>query len=194
MSECKLTKDDFLDLYKCTIDEEHKELEMHQSRVAFLTGLISALFAATFVGVTQADEWHEYAFLYAGPILIIGLALVGRVVSTQFYVRFLDAVTMRAKLEQRLGLTSGPHLEVSAEEVYWQNEPFVPTRHLNSRRDPRYNQLEHEGIEYAGSLDWVKEHLLTGYNKSALRLFNTMIRRSGAPNHCAYCDGVVLEV
>ena len=172
MSDFQLGKRDFIELYKSTIDEEHRELATHQGRVAFLTGLISALFTATFLGVTQAHTKMGFVFLSVGPILIVGLAVIGRRVTTAFYERFLSAVTMRAKLEQKLGLSVGPHLDVVTDDAYWADEAIVPARHLDSRRNPQYREVEHNGIKYSGSMAWLKAHLGTGYNKSAITLFN----------------------
>ena len=109
-----LTTRDALDLYKVISDEEHKALESHQARVAFITGLVSAIFAATIAGIFQAKAVAHYVVLLIGPLLIVGLSWLGIRISRQFYERFLSAITMRAKFEQALGLTATPHVG------YWQ--------------------------------------------------------------------------
>lgn len=165
MSDFTLDKADFIDLYKISIEEEHRELATHQTRIAFITGVISALFPALFIGIIYAKESYEFLFLCGGPVLIGGLAAVGRSISKQSYERFLSAITYRAKLEQKLGLTNQPHLSVVPTDAYWANEPFVPTRHLSSR----------SSTKYPGSADWLEDHLNTGYNRSVQYLLNGTI-------------------
>jgi hypothetical protein len=172
-----LTTRDALDLYKVVSDEEHKALESHQARVAFITGLVSAIFAATIAGIFQAKAVPHYVVLLTGPLLIIGLSWLGIHVSRQFYERFLSAITMRAKLEQALGLTAIPHVGLFSEALnqstptestetrpYWSNEPIVPTRHLKSRA----------GIP-SSSEEWTNAKMREGYHASATLLFRAGI-------------------
>jgi hypothetical protein len=146
-----------LELLKLAADEEHKALEAHQARVQFISGLLSALVAADIAGLLQAKSLLHYAALAVGPIAIIALARLGCEVSWQFYHRFLRSVTMRAKLEQRLGLTA---TSVDAPLIgYWAREPIVPTSHIESR------------ARADDSRTWIETKRGTGYDGSARRLF-----------------------
>ncbi len=159
-------KIDIAELYKITVEEEHRELETHHKRVSFFASMISALVVATFVGVRFAEQWFELFILSALPALIIALCYVGEGVSKQFYERFLAAVTMRAKIEQYLGLTAERHLEYPSNSptiTYWLEEPFVPVRNLQSRS---------EGFDYLESINWSKDRLFGGYHGSAKKLFD----------------------
>jgi hypothetical protein len=151
-----LTVDQGIELYKLAADEEHKALEAHQARIQFMVGLISALFAGTVAGLIQATSRLHLLALLAGPLLIFGLCQLAIRVGRQFYERFLSSVSMRAKLEQELGLT-GP---TSPGSGYWPGEPLVPCRHIQSRH-------EHA----TSSEQWLMAHLNTGYNSSAIYLF-----------------------
>ena len=151
-----------IELYKVAVEEEHRGLESHQARVSFLAGFISAILAATVAGVIQGSEWFHYLFLMLGPALIISLSLLGFRVSSEFYVRFLSAISMRAKIEDELGLTARRLRRRST--WIWPEEAIVPTRHLTSRK--HYSE---------SSQAWVDGHRITGYNRSARMLFGGAI-------------------
>jgi hypothetical protein len=141
------------------VEEEHRWAEAHQSRLNFLTGLVSAVVAGTVAGILRAEGWFDYAALCSGPIIIIGLTALARRVPDQYYKRFLKAVAMRAKLEQRIGLTSSlPEPSVTGDSAYWATEPIVAAHHLESRR------------KFAKSEDWLSQNLGKGYNRVSRRL------------------------
>ena len=99
------TQLDLQELLKMTVEEEHRELETHHKRVVFFGSAISGLILGTLVGVKFATNWEHFLILSIIPLLGVPLSRLGRQVSKQFYERFLSAVTTRAKIEQRLGLT-----------------------------------------------------------------------------------------
>jgi len=122
---------DLLQLYSTAKSEEFHFLNAHHSRVAFYAGLLTTLLAATLGGLANATETLHYGLILFGPavsILVIITAFSG---TWRPYRRFLEAVTVIAKLEERLGLTKGPlHPKGSK---WYQTEPLVPDRFAKSR-------------------------------------------------------------
>jgi hypothetical protein len=74
---------------------------------------------------------------------------------------------MRAKLEQALGLTNAAAVGEGTDS-YWEREPLVPTRNIDSRRS-------HET-----SKAFVDAHLEKGLRLWARRLFQVLQLLSGA--------------
>lgn len=150
-----------LELLKLVAEEEHNALEAHQSRVQFIVGLLSALVAVDIAGLLQAQTLLHLSALALGPIAIVALALLGEEVSWKFYERFLRIVTMRAKLEQRLGLTARDSGALTT--GYWRQEPVVPTPQIESRS------------RASSSAEWIESKRGTGYDGSARRLFRMFV-------------------
>jgi len=148
-----------LKLYKLAIDEEHHYETAHHERIAFFSGFLSALVTGTGFGLLQASEWYHFALLCVGPILIFAVSAIAIDSAFRGYQRFLEAVTVRAKIEQKLGLTSTQRSEASAPDFYWQSEPIIPHRHIESRR-------KHES-----SKSFIDAHATKGYHFWGRRLF-----------------------
>lgn len=144
-------------LLEHAVAEEHYFLDAHQKRVTFYSSLISAVLVATVAGVMKADSALEYVLLLIGPAVVFALALLAHTGTFRFYQRFLEAVTVRAKLEQQLGLTQ-PRVTDTSENEYWPEEPFVATRHIRSRRTKT-------------SEEFIKKYSRQGYQKPTVRLF-----------------------
>jgi len=96
-----------LKLYELFKGEEFHFLNAHHSRISFYSGFLSTLIAVTIAGLLRASvSWH-YAVLLSSSVLIL------LVISTAFsatwrpYQRFLEAVTMSAKIEEKLGEIRG---------------------------------------------------------------------------------------
>lgn len=145
--------------------EEQFFLEAHHKRVAFYSSVISAVLAATIAGVTKAPEGlsEYYLLLLAGPVIAVALARIARDGTFRFYQRFLEAVTMRAKLEQALGLTKPGTLPSKAND-YWKDEPLIPKRYLDAREDK--NALTSE--------DFIKKYSHLGYQGATRKLLVTI--------------------
>ena len=145
-------------LLEVVIAEQQYWIDGHQKRVAFYSSLISAVFAATVAGALKADCSLEYLLLLIGPILVFSLAIIGRDGTFRFYQQVLEAITMRAKLEQALGLTNECFLQKNA-SGYWQNESLIAHRHIESRKSA------------TSSKEFVEKSVSEGYQKSTRRLF-----------------------
>jgi hypothetical protein len=150
-----------LKLYELAINEEHHFLDAHQNRIAFFSGILSALIAGTVAGLFHTSEWYHLAILCVGPVLIFVVSKIAIDGTFRLYQRFLEAVTIRAKIEQELGLTKKHSVNSNATNSYWQSEPIIPLRHIESRKD------------YKSSDSFIREHSRKGYHFWTIRLFRT---------------------
>lgn len=152
-------KDDLIEFYKLVVDEEHYFLEAHQKRIAFYSGIVTALVAATIAGLFKATNWYQLLILCTGPILIFLIANIAIDGTFRFYQRFIETITIRAKLEQELGLTKS-HSDTPDEiELYWGSESIIPPRHIESRK------------KYESSKLFIDDNLKKGYHFWTIRLF-----------------------
>lgn len=156
----KEEKDRFLKLYELAINEEHYFLDSYHSHIHIYTGFISAIFGATIIGLFQSSEWYHFTILSFGPILIFIISTIAIGGGFRFYQRFLEGVTFRAKIEQRLGLTEKGSKEKSESELYWKTEPLIPSRHIDSRETS------------VSSEEFIKKYLTEGYHLWTKRLFH----------------------
>ena len=147
----KELKTDFIELYKIFTDLETKFILMHQDKVKFFIGIISALTAATITGLYKSELWQHFALTIFGPILIILICFISKKSVLRPYQRFLEAISAKAKIEQQLGMTQS--LPTISEDDYWKNEPITAPRHLESRRG------------YDNSESWVKALSKKGYHQ-----------------------------
>ena len=152
-------KDNLLKLYELAINEEHRFLEAHQARVAFYSGIVSALVAGTVAGLLHSSEWYQIAVLCVGPALIFAVSTIAIDGTFRLYQRFLEAITIRAKIEQELGLTRKCSSNAHATDLYWESEPIIPLRHIESRKS------------YESSDAFIKQNSTKGYHFWTVRLF-----------------------
>lgn len=174
-----------LKLYELFKGEEFHFLNAHHSRISFYSGFLSTLIAATIAGLLKASaSWH-YVVLFSSSGLI--LLVIGTAFSATWrpYQRFLEAVTMSAKIEEKLGLTTPP-ANPSGERYWYQTEPIVPKRLIESRtvlkrafRKPKHLQTSEEFIaahKRRGYRQWVIT-LLWGFLVCDLVLMATIVWR-----------------
>jgi hypothetical protein len=148
-----------LKLYELAIDEEHYYLDAHQDGIAFYSGISSALVTGIGIGLFQASEWYHFALLCVGPVLIFAVSTIAVGGTLRKYQRFLETITVRAKIEQELGLTITQPSGTNAPDSYWQSEPIIPHRHIGNRR------------KYESSEAFINAHATMGYHFWATRLF-----------------------
>ena len=159
-----MEKEDLFKLYRLVVEQEEYFITEHQKRIAFYVGLLSTLIAGTVAGIFYAESWYHFVPLMIGPILIVGMALLAKRGATRFYQRFLETITMRAKVEEDLGLTQERIKGSEVSDISWvTSEPFVTKRHMDSRA---------EG-ECKTSKDWVDVYLKKkdSYHGVTMRLF-----------------------
>ena len=94
-----------IDFYRISVEEEHYFLKEHQNRVAFFSGLISAVIALMLGGFLKATTWFHFLILVPGGFLLAAVSLIAKNGTQRMYQRFLEAVTTRAKLEHDLGFS-----------------------------------------------------------------------------------------
>lgn len=147
-----------LKLLEFAINEEQHFLQEHQSRIRFYTGLISTLIAATFAGFLNSKHDFHYYSLIVGPILVFIISTFAIKGTFRLYQRFLEAITVRAKLEQELGLTMNDSNNDKKE--FWKDEPLVSSRHIEGR------------IKYNSSEKFIETQSNNGYHLWTKYLFN----------------------
>jgi hypothetical protein len=150
-----------LKLYEFAINEEQHHIDAHQSRIVFYMGLLPALVAGISAGILQASEWYHFAALSIGPILIFVISRNAQDGTFRFYQRFLEAITVRAKIEQELGLTKQHSKQSNKNGNYWSSEPFIAARHIKSR------------TAYESSETFIKYNSDKGYQKLTVQLFRS---------------------
>jgi hypothetical protein len=67
-----------LDHYRLVVEEEHYFFSEHQRRIAYYSGFVTALMAATFAGFVSSDRWYHYFLLCAGPISIVIISYIAK--------------------------------------------------------------------------------------------------------------------
>jgi hypothetical protein len=149
--------EDYFKFYELIVDEEHFHSEQHEKRIGFFAKIVSILFGATVAGVFKADQWYEYAFLIVGPFMIYTISNLGIKSIFSVYRRFIETVSIRAKLEQFLKMTKNN--DSNNAEHYWQNESLLPERYLRSRK------------EFNTSKEFIDKYSSLGYQKLASNLF-----------------------
>jgi hypothetical protein len=148
-------------LLEIEIHEEQHFLEAHQKRVAFYTSILSAILAATIAGGMKAESGYHFALLLAGPLLIFVISHIARDGTFRIYQRFLEAITIRAKIEQAIGLTSPINELLDTPNIYWKDESFIPPRHLDARQ------------KFKSTSQFLEESNKAGYHRSSCNLFLT---------------------
>ncbi len=147
-----MNKDKKLKLLKLILNEEHYFLREHQTKVNFYCTLISAIIAAAFAGFFNSEECIHYYALIIAPILIISISVLAVNGTFRSYQSYLEAVTIKAKLEQSLGLTA-KNEAADAGDDYWQGEALVPDRHIENRKGSECSKsfiekYKNEGYQY----------------------------------------------
>jgi len=144
-----------LKLYEHACKEDTTWFEFYLKSIAFHFSLVSALLGATVAGALQAEPGFPMAALLAGPIMTAFAAYLGFSSANRLYGTWLEKVTIRAKLEQKMGLTAEHHVETG----YWSNESIVPTRNTADRSS------------FSSSREFIEAKLGLGYNLRTRRLF-----------------------
>ena len=107
-----LTSGALLQLYEHYKSELRSDLEFTYKYLNFYVGLNSALLAATIAGLLrQAEGDKKDLLLLFGPLLIIGLTLIGYRTIRVFYRRFIEAWITSVNIESMLTLSDAVNLE-----------------------------------------------------------------------------------
>ena len=101
-----LTSGTLLQLYEHYKSELRSDLEFTYKYLNFYVGLNSALLAATIAGLLrQAQGDKKGLLLLFGPLLMMGLTLIGYRTIRVFYRRFVEAWITSANIESMLTLS-----------------------------------------------------------------------------------------
>ena len=138
-----MTDNQILDLYKKATDENLHFLDLTLSRVRFFLGLVTAIVAGTVTGLFKAIYWYQILLMSTGPILIFYISSITNDGMMHIYRLFLESVTIRFKLAQKLGLTiNNENTELKS---IWKNEPILPTRYIPDEK------------KFNSSADWIDD-------------------------------------
>lgn len=148
-----------LKIYEVIVDEEHYYSIANEKNIAFYSGIITALFAGTVVSLLRTTEWYHLIALCLAPTIIYIISDIAVESTQRFYHRWLVTVTMRAKIEQELGLTVWNSNVDDASNIYWQTEPIIALRHIESRKN------------HPSSEDFIEANLEEGNRKWTVKLF-----------------------
>jgi len=141
-------------------EDEHFHLDGHEKRIQFISGINIAVLAAVGAGLFKAERWDHYCVLLAGPAFMLLTNYFAIEGCSRYYQRFLEAIVVKAHVQQALGLTVPLALRASIRdsESYWTKEPPVPARHLEVRKT-------------ASSQEFVAKHMKSGAQRFARQLF-----------------------
>jgi hypothetical protein len=107
-----LTSGTLLQLYEHYKSELRSDLEFTYKYLNFYVGLNSALLAATIAGLLRQEEGDKKGLLLLfGPLLVIGLTLIGYRTIRVFYRRFIEAWITSVNIESMLMLSGAVNLE-----------------------------------------------------------------------------------
>jgi hypothetical protein len=131
----KLDNKQILELYKSASDENLRFVDLTLSRIRFFLGLVTAIVAGTIAGIFKAEHWYHLLLMSIGPVLVFYICKISNDGVLHAYRLFLESVTVRFKLAQRLGLANKQ--ENNELELVWGQEPILPARHIPSEQDFR---------------------------------------------------------
>ncbi len=169
-----LTKDELWKLLQIAIDEEYMYIKENQSRTALYAGFVVTILGASVAGTMQAHAGVHWYALAAGPAVAAALAWVAIESARRFYQCFLEALSIRAKVEADLGLADPPHAAVVAARLYWSTKPYVPPRWLEGRLRP----AGPEGKSTVSTDEvqvWINSHMAGGEQGQVRRLFFSLM-------------------
>ncbi len=122
-------------LYELAQQEEHFYIEGQVKRLAFYSGLVTAILGATVYRLFDCDRYYEVFALIIGPIVAIAVSILGICSASRYYRRGIEVVTKLAKLDQRLGLTGPNYGGSDPDHGYGAGEPLIPDAQLKSRKE-----------------------------------------------------------
>lgn len=144
-----------LELYKLASRDSVSWLNLHAQHSRGYFFLIITLFGASLGGSYHfpVGSWPTIALLL-GPILGALLSVVAIRTCDRFYRRFLESITIQAKLERMIGLTKERSLDVDddASIAFRYDTHYVPRRWLQARS------------KYGTSAHFVQAHIRAGVN------------------------------
>jgi hypothetical protein len=154
-----MDKESLIKFYELHVSEDLKNFEIYRSQVKFFTGLIGVFVAASAAGLVKIPTQYHFILIIAVSILIIIISEYSINATDTGYRRWLETVTVRAKLEYLLGFTTKVVVPDLSEEFKWKDEPIIPNRHIRDRN------------EFDSSEEFVEKRMKMGSHLWVVRLF-----------------------
>jgi hypothetical protein len=143
--------------YRFLGDREVKWLELHYRHAERTLALVSAILAVSLLALYQTGGGLWALAVIIGPVANMILCYAGPRLCDRFYQRFLEDLTIEAKIEPLVGL-SDPRAAGSA-GVFREDQAYLPQRWQEGR-----------GV-YKTASEFVKHHMALGANKLIRRVF-----------------------
>lgn len=144
-----------LDLLKLFSEEEKYWLKEHHSRATYYTGLMTTITGAVLFGFFNAKTDIHYASVAVASAIMYFLARAAPEAMHRMYCRYLEAITMRAKMEQIMGL----HQLAARDATFWPGEGLIPRRYIVARET------------HKDSMEFVTKNSHLGYQRITERVF-----------------------
>lgn len=145
-----------LEMLDLAATDERFFIDAHQKRIQFFVVLNTTLFGACIAGITKSNDF-DVAPLVIVPLLVIFTSHYGKLGVRSLYVRMLETIATRAKLEQILGLTEPQDSKKAG--AYWAREAIVNTRYIESRQ------------KYLSSQEFIQQGASRGFQKTIGNIF-----------------------
>jgi hypothetical protein len=154
------------EFYKVLRNEQISWLNLHREHAQHYLTFIAAVFAVTLGAVYQIKDnpWLLLATAI-GPVVNILLCANASQVCDRFYQRFLEGITIEAKLETLLGFTSprsGIGVSSESSMPFPQDQYILPERWLESR-------------QYGTAAQFVETNMDGGANRLMRRVFRLLL-------------------
>lgn len=132
MSKLNDNKEVLLHLYEIVSKEEKYYIGRFFNHLKLHWAVISALISAYILAIYKFKHIELLTLSFIIPTGIIILTFAFKEISKRDYRRFLDSIIFKAKIESLLGLDK---LKLNNKAEYWKNEPLIPIRHLENRKN-----------------------------------------------------------
>lgn len=149
-----MEKSDAFEIYKSRISEQAAWLNLHRQTSQQYFTLISVIFAALLAAFFKYSDEFMSDLTFFGFLLNILLGVTGMRMCFRYYQRFLEEITIMAKIEPLIGLiNTRVKISDNSISVLPKDESYIPDRWIKSRK----------GINK--SEEFVKNHKRTGSHK-----------------------------
>jgi hypothetical protein len=145
-----------LEMLRLYSEEERHWLQEHHSRAIYYTSLLTSVAGAILFGYFNIKAPTHFIIICVGSLTLTLLAKRAAKGMRRLYRRYLEAITMRAKIEQWLGLMA----PINGELAYWRGESLIPQRFRDARS------------AHATSADFVNANERLGYQEITEDVFS----------------------
>jgi|GEM_PF-6944176 len=150
-----MDQSDSLKLLEIITQEEKEFRNTFHRAFTFLSVFLSTIFLGVISASINIKINAHYFLLIMGPAIVFIVAQIGVSITENYIRRTLETITIRAKIEQKLGLTK-PGYNSSG---YWSEESLFPGRYIKGRNS------------FKSSNDFVDKLSKKGISKHISRLF-----------------------